>query len=267
MSMYYTVITGASKGIGRCLAEEYAKQKCNLVLISRDAKELQYLSEKLMIEYAISVKYLAIDLSLPNSIALIHTFIKKNKLIVDVLVNNAGFGSNGSVIKTDLSILVDMITTNCTSLVQLSHILLNHSLLKTKGHIINIASTAAFQSGPYMAIYYASKAFVLSFSEALAIELKPFDVKVTTICPGPVKTNFHVRSGTEKALLSKGTFIKIHTPEFIAQRIVRITNTNKILYIPGIINKIMVCVSQRLSPRYVTLKITEKLNKPKTTVE
>ena len=261
ISPYYTMITGATKGIGLSIAKELAAKKHNLILIARDTNLLAAISDDLIITYAVQVKYISVDLSEIDSITKIKHFLIRNKIFVNILVNNAGFGMVGAVHETDVKILTNMIHTNCRSLLELSHLLINYSLIKTKGHIVNIASTASFQPGPYMATYYASKAFVLSLSEAMSVELKPLDIKVTTICPGPVATAFHERSGSIKSLLSKGKLIKVHTPDFIAKRTVKAIENDIVLCIPGLMNKILI-ITSRFLPRSFIRYITGKINKP-----
>ncbi len=191
------LITGASSGIGLELARLFAADGYALVLVSRDRKRLAALAAVLRAAHPVSVVVFPADLSDVRTPGRIAGFLKRKKIRLDALVNNAGVGLHGPFLKTDLARELAMIQLNVSSLVALTKLCLP-DLLARKGKILNVASTAAFQPGPLMAVYYASKAFVLSFSEALHEELRDSGVTVTTLCPGPTKTGFAAGAGMAK---------------------------------------------------------------------
>lgn len=189
----WALITGASSGIGRELARCFAADRYHLALVARNAVRLNDLAEELRRAHGIEVKVLARDLAragTPRDI-----FETLRDLPVTVLVNNAGFGSYGPFAQTDLATQTDMMRVNMTALVELTHLFVQPMLARRNGRILNVASMAAFQPGPTVNIYYASKAFVHSFSYALAIELETTGVTVTALCPGTTRTDFFNRAG------------------------------------------------------------------------
>lgn len=189
------LITGASNGIGLELAKIFAQQGFDLALVARTFDPLKSLAESLEKEYHIQVKYCVKDLSVSDSPDLIHQSIKSEMLNVDVLVNNAGFGWLGDFASMNPADALDMIQVNVAALTHLTRLILPGMIARKSGRILNVASTAAFQPGPLMTTYYASKAYVLSFSLALAEELRGTGVTVTALCPGPTPTGFGKRAG------------------------------------------------------------------------
>jgi short-subunit dehydrogenase len=192
------LITGASSGIGLELARLFARDGYNLVLLARSSDGLTAVSAELKKHSDIRITCLAKDLSSPNAANEIFQALKEENIEIDVLINNAGFGWYGEFSKVDSSILLEMIQVNISSLTRLTGLFLAEMVHKNKGRIMNVASTAAFQPGPLMAVYYATKAYVLSFSLALSEELRSTDIKVTALCPGPTPTNFGKRAGIKK---------------------------------------------------------------------
>lgn len=185
-----TLITGASTGIGTSFAEEYAKRNHNLVLVARSEDKLQALAKRLSEAHGISAHVFAQDLSKPDSAEKVVQFCDEKNLQIDLLINNAGFGMLGDFLSHELSRLEEMITLNALTLVKLSRLFATKFAERKSGGIINVASTAAFQPVPNMAVYAATKAFVLSFSEAIAFELKEKGVRVMALCPGGTDTHF-----------------------------------------------------------------------------
>jgi len=179
------LITGASTGIGFELANLFAQDKWDLVLLARHRPQLMEVSEQLGHTYGVQTQIVVADLSHPRVPEEVIMQLNETGTKVACLVNNAGFGAYGDVHELPLETQMNMIQVNVASLVELTHRLLPH-IITVRGRILNVASTAAFQPGPHMAAYYATKAFVLSFSEALAEELAPKGVHVSTLCPGPV---------------------------------------------------------------------------------
>lgn len=196
------LVTGASAGIGVDLAECFAKDGYDLILSARSESALKEVATRLAGQYKVKATPIAGDLGQHGGGAKLAEEIKKRGLKVDVLVNNAGFGMSGAFAGSSLNDQLGMIDLNDRALVELTHIYWPHMLAAKRGGILNVASTAAFQPGPLMAVYYASKAFVLSFSEALWQEAKGTGVHVSCLCPGPTKSKFRDRAGTGKTRLS-----------------------------------------------------------------
>ncbi len=229
------LITGASGGIGKELAKLFAKDGHDLVLVARDEKTLEIVSDELSNEFGISTMIIPKDLSSPSAPDEIFDELKKNSIVIDALVNNAGFGSYGAFIKTDLKTSLEMIQVNVTALTHLTRLFAPEMVKNGKGKILNIASLAAFPPGPYMNVYYSTKAYVLSFSVALNEELKGTGVSVTTLCPGPTDTNFQKRIG----LTSAETFsIKSMSAQKVALIGYKGLKKGKLIILPGFVNKL-----------------------------
>ena len=184
------LITGASTGIGKELAKEFAKDKIDLVLVARSEDVLTKNAKELEHKYGIKAYVLAKDLSEPESAEKLNENTKEAGLHIDYLVNNAGFGDHGYFVESNLSKQQDIINLNILALTKLTHLYAQNMVAKKSGTILNIASTAAFQPGPLMSVYFATKHYVLAFSEALTEELKQHNVKVCTLCPGPTESSF-----------------------------------------------------------------------------
>src|SRR2546422_1553438 len=196
--MNTTLITGASSGIGEVFARKLAARGRNVLLVARSEDKLITLCNELGRSNSIRAQYVALDLSKPESPARLFDEAEKRGLSVDMLINNAGFGSMGEFSKLDLARELNMIDLNIKALVELTHRFLQPMLERRQGTIINVASTAGFQGVPFMATYAATKAFVLSFSEALWEENRPYGIKVMALCPGVTETGFFVASQMEK---------------------------------------------------------------------
>ena len=205
------LITGASSGIGKELARIHASKYGDLILIARRTEELELLKKELEEKHAIKVWIFVKDLTSKNAAKEVYEFTKSNQLEVDYLFNNAGFGGHGFFVDRPIAKDLEMIDLNVSALVELSHLFLQDMKKRKAGKILNTASTAGFLPGPLQATYFATKAFVVSFSEALAHELKPHNIGVTALCPGPVKTEFEKTAGMtggnlfEKAASAKST--------------------------------------------------------------
>lgn len=188
--MKATLITGASSGIGEAFARRLAAEKHDLVLVARSEKALHELCDELMLEHKITAHYVTLDLTGPGADERLFEETEKHGFEIDWLINNAGFGSYDDFVKLDLDNEKRMIDLNIRSLVALTHRYLQAMRVRKTGTIINVSSAAGFQPIPFMATYAATKAFVNSFSEAIAAENRPFGIKVMALCPGPTKTNF-----------------------------------------------------------------------------
>jgi len=243
------LITGASDGIGLELARIMAGDGYDLVLVARNQKRLEEIARELK---PARVGVLAKDLSVAGAAEEIHREISQ----VEVLVNNAGFGVFGKFAETPLADELGMMQVNVTALVALTKLYLAGMVAAGRGRVMNVASTAAFQPGPLMAIYYATKAFVLSFSEAIANELAGTGVTVTALCPGPTATGFQERGQMQDSGLVKGK--KIMDARTVAEAGYRAMLAGKPLVIPGVKNKLL-AQSVRFSPRSLVTKLVRAM--------
>ena len=195
------LITGASGGIGYELAKLFAQDHYNLVLVARSAGRLSQLADELQRQHETSVKVIPLDLTSALAPQFLFDQLQREDSAVDVLVNNAGFGKRGEFAKIPLQESLAQVQLNITALTHLTGLFAGPMLERRAGRILNVASTAGFQPGPFMAVYYATKAYVISFSEAVANELSGSGVTVTCLCPGPTDTGFQGRAGTENSIL------------------------------------------------------------------
>jgi uncharacterized protein len=236
------LVTGASGGIGEAVARELAP-KCRLILVARSGDKLEALAKELG-----GAETIAMDLAVPNASETLTQELEARGLSVDVLVNNAGFADYGEFWKADAGKLEQMLMLNIHTLTVLTRALLPAMVARKSGKIMNVASTAAFMPGPLMAVYYASKAYVLSFSEALAEELSGTGVSVTALCPGPVETGFQARAAMQDSKLLKNPMNPIMDSVTVAKEAVRAMQANARVVIPGLSNQLLALVP-RLIPR------------------
>jgi short-subunit dehydrogenase len=197
------LITGASSGIGYELAKLFARDRHNLMLVARSADKLNQLASELQSQFGVTAKAIALDLSVAPAAKFLFDQLQREGIGVDILVNNAGFGAFGEFAQMPEAGILGQIHLNVTALTHLTRLFLPPMVARHSGRVMNVASTAAFQPGPLMAVYYATKAYVLSFSEAIANELRGSGVTVTCFCPGATNTNFAKRAGTESSRLFK----------------------------------------------------------------
>ena len=249
------LITGATKGIGYELAKCFARHGYHLVLVARDHTQLAHVAEELTRAHGISASIIAKDLGHPTAAADIMEVLTREQLEVDALVNNAGFGTYGPFASAELATQEDMLRVNLVALTQLTHHLLEGMLARRRGKILNVASTAAFQPGPLMAVYYATKAYVLSFSEALANEVRGSGVTVTVLCPGPTPTAFHERAGIQRRRLR----LRELSAAVVAQSGYDGLMRGASVVIPGWSNRLLTVVV-RLFPRNVVTAIVRRIN-------
>lgn len=248
----YTLITGASGGIGYDLAILAGSDGKNLVLTARSADKLNLLAETIRKKSNTDVIVVDVDLSSQEGVEKLISEITAKNIQVDTLINNAGFGDFGDFAKADLSKNMEMIRLNISALTQLTHFALQGMLKSGKGRIMNVASTAAFMPGPGMAVYYASKAYVLSFSEALTRELKGSGITVTSLCPGPTDTGFAKVSGLGHSLMHR--MLPPQTSFQVAKVGYKAMIKGKAIEIPGIMNKL-----STLTPRFTPRSIVRNL--------
>jgi uncharacterized protein len=251
------LVTGASGGIGEDLARLIAAGGRNVVLLARSADKLQTLAGQLSSAHGIEATVVAADLSESNATAQIVRTLGARGITVDVLVNNAGFAMSGSFASSDADQQLDMLQVNVMALTALTRACLPGMLERKRGRILNVASTAAFQPGPFMAVYYASKAYVLSLSEALAEEVAGSGITVTCLCPGPTHTGFQERAHAQRSRL-----FNLRSPmrsADVAQAGYDAMLAGRRIVTPGLMNKIG-AQSIRFSPRALAVKLTRFLN-------
>ncbi len=231
--MKVTLITGASGGIGEVFARRLAAEKHNLVLVARSEDKLAALCDELMSKHEITAHYVAIDLIDFEADSRLFDETEKQGLEVEWLINNAGFGSMGDFARLELENELEMISLNISALVALTHRYLQKMRARRSGTIINVASTASFQPVPFMATYAATKAFVKSFSEAIAEENRLFNITITALCPGPTETNFFDAANIGKD--AKDAFLKrgMQTPEAVVEAALRAVKDKKSSIISG----------------------------------
>ncbi len=254
--MKTVLITGASNGIGLELARVHASKGDNLVLVARSKAKLDELKTELEKQYKISVYTIGKDLSALNSALEVYNETIEKKIQIDYLINNAGFGDFGMFYETDWNKELQMINLNITTLTQFTKLYLKDMVKRKSGKIMNVASTAAFQSGPTMAVYYATKAYVLSFSEAVDNEVRDKGVTVTTLCPGATESGFQAAAKMEESALVKGK--KLPTSKEVAEYGYNAMMQGKTVAIHGIMNAIM-ANSVRFTPRSIVVKLTRKI--------
>ena len=253
-------MTGASGGIGVDLAECYARDGYDLILTARSEDALKSAATRLSNAFGVKAAAIANDLGAMGGGKRLADEIAKRGLTVDVLVNNAGFGHAGALTTAPLATSLGMIDLNVRALVELTHIYWDEMLKRGRGGVLNVASTAAFQPGPLMAIYYASKAFVLSFSEALWEEARGTGVLVSCLCPGPTASGFRERAGTGRTNLATAAAVMPSMP--VAEEGYRGWRRNRRVVVTGARNRVGAELAQIL-PRSVILRLVRNLQSPR----
>ena len=254
------LITGASSGIGKALAHEFARDGYDLVLAARSVGKMQALADELQQRHKVSVTVIGADLETNDGAQKLHADIKARNITLSALANNAGYGTFGEFKDSALAPELAMMQLNMNTVVVLTKLFLP-DLIATRGKLLNTASTAAFQPGPYMAVYYATKAFVLSFSEAIAAELAPHGVTVTALCPGPTASGFQDKADMHASALVKGK--KLPTSEAVAAQGYRALQRGQRVYIPGCMNWLL-AQSVRFTPRNVVTALVKQMSQPTT---
>ena len=235
----------------------FARDGYDVVLVARGEEDLQELASLVEAEYAVQTTVIARDLAKPESAESLYEEVREQDITVDALVNNAGFGALGRLTEMDPSTTFNMLQLNIVTLTQLTRFFLEGMEERSDGKILNVASTAAFQSGPLMAVYYASKAYVLWFSEALVEEVRGTGVIVTTLAPGPTDTDFQDRAGLGGTLLGPGSPLMLDV-ESVARRGYRGLMEGKALVVPGFLNKVHHQVI-RFLPRAVVRRVVRSM--------
>lgn len=251
----YVVITGAASGIGREFARNYAQSGYQLVLIDKNALMLGETAEHLRDAYKVEVNELAKDLSLRESAQEIYNYTIENSLPIFGLINNAGFGLFGKFSETNLDTELTMVDLHVTTPITLTKLFLPQMLERNEGEIMNVSSLAGFQPGPMMSVYYSTKAFLISFTEAIAREHKESNVKISVLCPGVTKTNF-------KQTVCNNSQAKINSldscPEKVVEYGVKSLRKGKVVIIPTMICK-MLSLLPRFLPRNTARNVVYKI--------
>lgn len=251
----YALVTGASGGLGLEIARRLAKRGEALVITARSGDKLEAAATELRAMGAPLVRIVVADLATREGATQLLDDLAANGIAISTLVNNAGFGLTGSFLGQDEAELLEMVELNVTTLTLLTRRLVPAMVAARQGVILNVSSVAGFQPGPFMAVYYATKAYVLSFSEALREELRGTGVSVVTLCPGPTRTGFAERSGMDHGGAIRAAVMD--SPEVVDAAMSLLDRGG--LVIPGLANKVLV-QAQRLVPRSVPLRISRGLN-------
>ena len=233
--MKVTLITGASLGIGEGFARRLAAERHNLVLVARSENALHELCDELMLRHKITAHYVVLDLTEPGADLKLFEETEQHRFEVDWLINNAGFGSYGDFSKLDLDHELGMIDLNIRSLTAITHRYLPGMRERKRGQIINVSSAAGFQPIPFMATYAATKAFVTSFSEAIAEENRPYGIQTLALCPGSTKTNFQAAAKMDQAVQVKGQ----QSVEEVVETAMRAVKSGRTRIVSGFINHVV----------------------------
>jgi uncharacterized protein len=253
-----TLITGASSGIGECFARALAARRHNLALVARSEAKLEELATELRTRHRVRVEVIASDLSTAGAASKLAGELNARHCSVGLLINNAGFGGRGEFWKLPLERQRAMIALNVNTLAELTHLLLPGMIERGHGGIINVSSTASFQPVPYTSTYSATKAFVTSFSMGLAEEVRPYGIRVVTLCPGGTRTNFFVAGEYGLRDIPGG----MQAPEAVVDAALEALGRGGGLVVPRMINKLSIMV-QRLVPREMVAKFAAKIFRPR----
>lgn len=233
-------ITGSSSGIGYALAMEFAKNGYDLVLTARRKEALKRLKEDIQEKYKVTVWVITEDLAKDIGAESLYRKIKEKNIQVDVLVNNAGFGYGGEFLEQSVKVDKDMATVNMYSVTMLTKLFGREMKSRKRGKILQVASTGAFHPGAYTAVYYATKAYIRSFSSAIRRELKPYNIKVSTLCPGAVKTDFAKRAGKKENKFAMD-------PKYVAKKAYRGLEKGKEFIVPKWYYKLLIKIPTIIS--------------------
>ncbi len=249
------LISGASSGIGYEFAHLFAQHQYDLVLVARSETKLQTLKADLEAKYGVMAVSIPKDLAQPGAAEELFHQVNQQRLQIDVLINNAGFGNYGLFVETDWNKEAQMIQLNITSLTHLTKLLLQGMVERQQGKILNVASTAAFQPGPLMAVYFATKAYVLSFTEAIANELQGTGVTAIALCPGPTESQFQATAALENSKLVAGKTLP--TAAEVAQFGFNALQRNQTVAVHGLYNRLLTFVVKFLPRNMVTASVRQ----------
>lgn len=254
--MRTALVTGASSGIGRELARVFARSGWNLVLVARSEAQLEELARELRQAHGVTALVVVADLSRDGAAATVFSTVTDRAVQVDALVNNAGIATHGLFADIPAEDELEAIHLNVIALTHLVKLFLPAMLARKNGYILNVAATAGFQPGPLMAVYFATKAYVLSLTEALANELSGSGISVTALCPGPTETGFQAKASLPVTRLFRDGAM---SPALVAQAGYDALMSRRTIMIPGFWNRIMT-FSVRISPRWLVAQIVRRLN-------
>jgi uncharacterized protein len=254
------LVTGASSGIGADLAREFGRHGYDLVLTARRVEPMRALADELK-SLGANGTVIAADLSKPGASAALAAELASKGLTLDVLVNNAGLGAGGPFHESDPARVSEQLYVNVVALTELTRAVLPGMVARGRGRVLLVASTAAFQPGPSLAVYSASKAFVLSFGEAISYELRSTGVTVTTLCPGPTHTGFTEVAKTGSSALFDSPVASVMSSAAVAREGYRALMVGKRVHVVGLMNK-LVAASGRFSPHAISLPVTNAILKP-----
>jgi len=257
------LITGASAGIGKELARCFARDGYRIVMAARDPEKLRAAAAEIAADHGVQTIPIDIDLAVPDAARTLHDRIEQQGITIDVLVNNAGFANFGKFVNVDLERETRLIHLNIVAVAQLTWLYARKFVERDEGRILNVASTAAFVSGPWMANYFASKAYVLSLTEAVACELRHSKVTITALCTGPVRTEFFDRAGMAGTRIAQGKVAGIMTPQAVAAAAYRGMMKGRTLIVPGMLAKLGAFVP-RFMPRRVMARLAGNYNRQDT---
>ena len=251
------LVTGASGGLGEEISRVLAQEGFDLLLVARNERKLQTLKEELETAHGIEAQAFPCDLAREDATLDVYDYVLGRDLRIDILVNNAGFGDSGAFHKADWQRQRDMVQVNVVALMQLTRLLVPHMVERGCGMVLNLSSVAAFSAGPNMSVYYATKAFVLSFSEALSEELGGTGVTVTALCPGPTATGFEAA-----ASMGSGSTMFRHAASAakVARDGCKAMRTGKAICLQGAFTK-AAALGSRLAPRAVTRRVAMRMNR------
>lgn len=253
------LITGASGGIGEAIARQLAARGAHLILVARSEGKMQELSQELSAQHGITAHVIALDLTRPDAGEVLEREVAARQLTVDILVNNAGFGGFSEFWTQDAGEINRMVAVNIAALTDLTRRFLPAMVTRGRGRVLNVASTAAFMPGPLMAVYYASKAYVLSFSEAVNEELRGTGVSVTALCPGPVATGFQdTASLGESKLMSAGVRMAMLSADEVAKLGVDAMLRGQAVLVAGGLNRVQTLMP-RLLPRAAMTRLLARI--------
>jgi short-subunit dehydrogenase len=256
MANQTALVTGGSSGIGRELARQFAADGYDLVVVARRMDALEELVHELRRVHRVQARAISVDLADRTAARRIYEDLQQRNTVIDVVVNNAGFGSRGAFAELSLERQLEMIQVNVTVLTELTRLFLPGMLLRNHGGILNVGSTAGFQPGPFMTVYYATKAYVLSFTEGLAEELAGSALRISCVAPGPTATQFAEHAGTTHTRLSR---LEKMSAADVARIAYRGWKRGNVVVVPGATNRLGAALV-RVSPRPLVRKLVKRLN-------
>ena len=251
----YALITGTTSGIGKALAEKFAQEKINLVLVSRDMQKLSRQADLLSKQYGIKTHVIAADLKETGAALMVYKQVKEMGIEIQYLVNNAGFNESGPFLETGLTNEIDMIKIHAICTTEMMKLFVPDMVKNEYGRVLNLGSTASYMACPNSAVYGAAKAYILSVSKAIGAELKGTGVTITALCPGATNTEFARKAGMEGTLLFR---IFVMEPKFVASIGYKALMRGKAYVIPGAYNKLLVFLT-KLSPLFILNPMTKKM--------